>query len=159
MIVDHGPGEFFRLRNVPENAMSWLRYQVPSEYRYYEESYWFVHSKHLLEIIELAYKQTGRVDYSNLNDYVQMDIANAKQGWRVYRPKSKSAVVSPSSDLDNAYRLLHLRPSASFSIVCAVWRCLAKENHPDRGGDVELFRKYTEAFEQIKKEKEEEEGT
>lgn len=154
MVIEHGSGDFFRLTGIPSNALSWLRYNVSSDYRYYEDSYWFVHSKHLFEIIELAYKQTGRVDYSGLDDYIQMDIANAKQGWNV-NPQ-KPAVVKPTKDLTNAYSTLHLLPSASFCIVSAVWRCLAKENHPDRGGDAELFRKYSEAFEQIKKEKEKE---
>lgn len=156
MVVEHGSGEFFRLSGVPSNALSWLRYNVPSEYRYYEDSYWFVHRKHLLEIIELAYKQTGRVDYSALNDYIQMDVAREKQGWRVNPNYTSSAVGKPTPDLPSAYRTLHLLPSASYSVVSAVWRCLAKENHPDHGGDVELFRKYTEAFEQIKKAQKEE---
>lgn len=154
MTVEPGPGEFFRLQHIPSNALSWLRYHVPSEYRYYEESSWFVHDKHLLEIIELAFKQTGRVDYSALNDYIQMDIAKEKQSWRVNPASKKVLGGKEMPDLSNAYRILHLLPSASFSVVSAVWRCLAKENHPDRGGDVELFRKYSAAFEQIKKEEE-----
>ncbi len=33
------------------------------------------------------------------------------------------------------YRTLHLRPTAPPELVTAAHRCLAKLNHPDRGGD------------------------
>lgn len=152
MVVEQGPGDFYRLKSIPSNALSWLRYNVPADYRYYEDACWFVHSKHLLEVIELAYKQTGRVDDSSLSDYIREDIAQAKQGWKVN--PSKSAIGKSPSDLANAYSILHLLPSASYGLVAAVWRYLARKTHPDRGGDSELFRKYAEAYQQIKKDKE-----
>jgi len=158
MTVLPGPGEFFRLVSVPSTVRKWLRYDVPKDYRYYDKNedhvgHWHVHSKYLLQVIELAYRSSGPVDYSSLDAYVQMDIARAKEEWTMYQKKTERPQASPLFTLRDSYATLHLLPSASTSIVAAVWRCLAKETHPDRGGDAELFRKYSEAYHQIMEEK------
>lgn len=154
MIVSPGPGDFFRLAQIPSSAMKWLKYDVPQEYRYYdseeEPGHWYIHKKHMLGAIELAYKQTGHVDYSALRDYLQMEIAEAKVNWTV-NSQQRTKTIVPSLTLHEAYQTLHLDSNAPDSIVSVVWRHLAYEEHPDRGGDAELFRKYSEAYQQIKK--------
>jgi len=134
--------------------MKWLKYDVPQEYRYYdneeEPGYWYIHKKHMLGAVELAYKQTGHVDYSALRDYLQMEIAEAKVNWTV-NSQQRTKTIVPSLTLHEAYQTLHLDSNAPDSIVSVVWRHLAYEEHPDRGGDAELFRKYSEAYQQIKK--------
>ena len=157
MIVTPGPGDFFRLNRLPGSLRSWIQYDVPQEYRYYDKEedigHWYIHRKHLLSVIELAYKRSGHVDYSSLDDYIQIEVAKVKEGWRVNKQKTRGTQSKSSSlILRDAYATLHLLPSASPRIVSAVWRCLAKENHPDRGGDAELFRKYSEAYGEITKE-------
>jgi len=159
MTVVPGPGDFFRLINTPSTVRKWLRYDIPTEYRYYDKNedhvgHWHVHSKYLLKVIELAYRTSGPVDYSSLDDYVQMDIARAKDGWKMYqKSKTERPQAIPSSlTLKDSYATLHLLPSASAGVVAAVWRSLAKETHPDRGGDAELFRKYSEAYHKIMEE-------
>lgn len=150
MIVLPGPNSFYKLSRVPKLALNWLKYDIPNEYRFYEEGHWYVHKKHLLSVIELAYKQRGDVDYSSLDDYLQQEIATAAKDWYV---KQKTTQVTPSAmSLSDAYYTLHLNSSASYGLVSSVWKYLAKQTHPDRGGDAELFRKYNEAFERIKKE-------
>jgi len=159
MTVVPGPSDFFRLINTPSAVRKWLRYDIPTEYRYYDQNedhvgHWHVHSKYLLQVIELAYRTSGPVDYSSLDDYVQMDIARAKEGWTMHQ-KSKAdrlKINSSSPTLKDSYATLHLLPTASSSVVSAAWRCLAKETHPDRGGDAELFRKYSEAYRKIMEE-------
>jgi len=158
MTVVPGPGEFYRLISVPTKVRKWLRYDIPKEYRYYDKNedhvgYWHVHSKYLLEVIELAYRTSGPVDYSSLDDYLQIDIAQAKTEWKMHQKKTERPQAPSLFTLRDSYATLHLLPSASASVVAAVWRCLAKEAHPDRGGDAELFRKYSEAYNKIMEEK------
>ncbi len=43
----------------------------------------------------------------------------------------------PRSTLDEAYGILHLRPSAPLRVVEAAYRALAKQTHPDAGGSHE----------------------
>ena len=157
MIVSPGPNDFYKLTRIPKDALEWLKYEVPSEYRYYDSKdgqrgHWYIHEKHLLSVIELAYKQLGHVDYSSLSDYIQAEIAKAAGNWQVNRQKTSGVFSAPSMSLVDAYSTLHLNSSASFGLVSSAWKYLARETHPDRGGNAELFRKYSEAFERIKKE-------
>lgn len=48
------------------------------------------------------------------------------------------------------YRILYLTRGAPMPIVEAAWRTLAKEYHPDTGGDAESFKRIQEAYKQIK---------
>lgn len=65
----------------------------------------------------------------------------------------KESVVSYTNDLstEQAYRVLFLTPQAPMVIVEAVWKALAKEYHPDCGGDAEKFKALVQAYELIKK--------
>jgi hypothetical protein len=158
MRVTPGSGEFFRLEQFPASLRSWIQYDVPTEYRYYDAEedigHWYIHRKHLISVIELAYKRSGHVDYSALDDYLQIEVARAKEGWSVNKQNRTRGTQTNTSPLilRDAYATLHLLPSASIGIVTAVWRSLAKDTHPDRGGDAELFRRYSEAFSKIKEE-------
>lgn len=161
MIVTSGPGDFFRLAHMPQFVREWVQYDVPQNYRFFDKEenagYWCIHRKYLLSAIELGYKKLGHVDYSSLDDYIQMEVAQAKEEWKMNQHQSSKrpqAKPSHSMVLRDAYTTLHLLPSASSSIVSAVWRSLAKETHPDRGGDAELFRHYSEAYQLIKEEEE-----
>lgn len=155
MVVFPASGDFFQLAGLPSEAKSWVRYDVPSEYRYYSADeaamgYWYIHEKYLLGAIELAYKQLGAVDYSCLPGYLQMEIAKAKELWTVHT--RRTSPVSKTTGVRESYAQLYLLPSAPLNVVHSVWRALAKTSHPDQGGDASLFRKYSEAYEAIKKE-------
>lgn len=52
---------------------------------------------------------------------------------------------------EDPWAVLHLRPSAPPAIIQAVWRTLAKELHPDRGGDAEEFKRVKAAYEKLTK--------
>ncbi len=48
------------------------------------------------------------------------------------------------------YRTLHLLPSAPRELVTAAHRCLAKLNHPDRGGDHDVMLALNHAVDEIR---------
>lgn len=52
---------------------------------------------------------------------------------------------------EDPWAVLHLRPGAPPAIIQAVWRAMAKELHPDRGGDPEEFKRVTAAYEKLTK--------
>lgn len=150
MKIEQDNGDFFRCTFVPPSTRTWIRYSIPVEYRWYEDTAWHVHRKHLLEVAELAYRESGKLDYSSLGDYTQMEIAKAKANWTPNPPKSQ-LYPDRTQDLTSAYATLHLLPSAPFAIVHTVWRRLASKAHPDAGGDAEAFQRYTDAYNAIKK--------
>jgi hypothetical protein len=62
----------------------------------------------------------------------------------------QQTTVTPSSD--DPWAVLHLRPGAPPAIIKAVWREMAKELHPDRGGDEEQFKRVKAAYDKLMKE-------
>lgn len=157
MVVFPSTGYFFQFDKVPKTAQMYIKYDVPSEYRYFSNTdsqysgYWYVHADYLLGVIELAYKETGVVDYSCLPPNLQIEIARAKENWTVRKPPPIPALTNEQK-LRDSYAKLYLLPTAPFTVVSAVWKSLAKATHPDHGGDPEGFRKYSEAYDAIKKE-------
>ena len=51
----------------------------------------------------------------------------------------------------NPYEQLELETGAPWEQVQSAYRRLAKEHHPDRGGDADQFRAIKDAYEQLKK--------
>jgi hypothetical protein len=144
---------FYKLVGMPSRATTWLRYEAPQEYRYYEfedkVGCWFVHRDYLLGVVEVSYRQQGAVDYSRVSIDLQIEIAKAKENWTVY---ARRTGLAPVANLSVSYNALHLLPSAPMSVVQATWHALAKEHHPDKGGNPEEFKKYSEAYHAIRKE-------
>lgn len=65
--------------------------------------------------------------------------------------RSMIANTSNKVTVDDPWALLYLRQGAPQAIIKAVWRELAKELHPDRGGDEEQFKKVKAAYERLTK--------
>jgi|SRR5690554_1440705 len=59
--------------------------------------------------------------------------------------------VGPVTIDEDPWALLHLRPGAPQAIIKAVWRELAKELHPDKGGDPQQFIKVKAAYDKLTK--------
>ncbi len=51
---------------------------------------------------------------------------------------------------DDPWVILHLRPTAPLELVTAAHKCLAKLNHPDRGGSTVTMQAINQAVEQIR---------
>lgn len=48
--------------------------------------------------------------------------------------------------LSSAFGVLGLSPEATVDAVKARWRELARQHHPDKGGDAETFHKFRQAY-------------
>ena len=57
----------------------------------------------------------------------------------------------PGDDLDMCYRILGLRPSATWRHVEQAYRAKAALHHPDHGGDGDTMRALNEAYTRIKR--------
>ncbi len=66
----------------------------------------------------------------------------------IREPGRRSADRAPQAD--DPYVVLHLRETAPPELVTAAHRCLAKLNHPDRGGDHDAMQSINAAVEQIR---------
>lgn len=143
---------FYRVRGVSKITREFLQYSVKAKFRYFEEGSWYVHRSQVLPLTQLGYGETGHVDYSALDDSLQMRIAQEKRNWKTGGPKSRERVnLSKKISKESALRTLHLQPDAPDSLIKATWRHLASIHHPDKGGDAEQFKTYLEAYNIVKK--------
>jgi hypothetical protein len=50
-------------------------------------------------------------------------------------PDAETVDAGATPDHDDAWQILHLRPTAPPELIEAAYRCLARLHHPDAGGD------------------------
>lgn len=62
-----------------------------------------------------------------------------------YQVHGGRAELTPAA----AYQALHLLPSAPPELVKVAFKCLAKLNHPDKGGDTATMQAVNAAYEQL----------
>lgn len=63
------------------------------------------------------------------------------------QPYTEPPPAMPSTpDPDDLYARLQVAPHASAAVIDAAWRRLARDAHPDHGGDPELFKWYEQAY-------------
>lgn len=141
-IHDVSKAPFYKLSLPPKRVIEYLRYSTKTTHRYYDDEHWFVHETLLPALVRMCYAEGRYVDYSDLSDSLQMLLAEAKHT-SIDLPKPSG------SSLTLAHAALHLLPSAPKSVVKAVYKALALEHHPDKGGDANVFSKITEAYKQI----------
>ena len=151
MKIEPGPGDFFMVRGNNLFILNYLKASIPQAYRYYnaDENAWLVHKDHVLPVVQLGYTQFGAVDCSALDEDLQVEIAANKASWKPGYKRTK-VFKKEKCTLDEAYATLHLRTGAPRLIVDAVWKALAHQHHPDRGGDEEVFKQILEAYTKIK---------
>ncbi len=97
-------------------------------------------------IIELeALVQSAQVDV----DTLEMENEALKEHIRAMEAGAKmqdSDDAQSGSTSDRAFDLMGLRTGASWDKVRTAYRELVKRHHPDHGGDAELFREITAAY-------------
>ena len=131
-------------------AANYIQYTIPKVYRFFQKAPmgWRVHKDFIVQTVQLGYGDSGHVDYSQLDEEIQMVIAQEKTNWKVKDNTSK--IIPAVKNKDLAYASLFLTPGAPEFILNAVWKALAREHHPDRGGDEETFKAFKEAYDLIK---------
>ena len=147
MKVSRGDGDFFVIEKAPAEVSSYIKWSItPTMYRFYEDEKWYVHKDHLLDVVQLGYIKAKYLDYSQLDLYWRTKIELAMTGWT----KENTSTISNPSD---PYAILHLTSGAPEYILEAVWKAVLKKNHPDKGGDPEVFMRMKKAYEDIKRRK------
>ncbi len=82
-----------------------------------------------------AGQSTGQQSTGNGQGSSQGSSQNSRGTWNAYRDQYVEA-----------YTTLHLLPDAPVELIKAAYRCLAKLNHPDRGGDEKAMQRINEAY-------------
>ncbi len=145
MIVSRGDRDFFVIERASNDVSSYIKWSItPTMYRYYEDGKWYVHKNHLLAVVQLGYVKNKVVDYSQLDAQWRTKIDKAKLGWT----KENIPTISDPSD---SHSILYLTSNVPEYILEAVWKAVLKKNHPDVGGDPEVFMKMKQAYEEIKR--------
>jgi len=112
---------YYRVVDATQALLQKMQEDIPSKYRFCEKGQWFVHS-----------------------DYVQalQQLADAM---------GDAAPAKLSTSIEDDFARLHLLPTAPLVIVEAAWKVLARDAHPDRGGDEELFKVLADAYSRLKR--------
>lgn len=118
MRVSKSKGGYYRIDDVTPSALRTIKTLVPAVYRIEGDGCWFVKEKY----VELVMASSAST---------QPDTGFTSDGLRVER----------------AYATLFLTKDAPATVVRAVWKALASEHHPDKGGDVKRFNEIREAYE------------
>jgi len=135
-----------------ERMLSHIQYGIkPASYRRWnpEKKRWEVHRNKFLASVGMGKRFFNHVDYSGLPEGFQILIVKFLKDHAGGSPGGPGAPQS-----EDPYQVLHLLPSAPWSVVQAVYKVLAFESHPDRGGDQNLFLRIDAAFHQLKRARE-----
>ena len=134
-----------------DRFLGYIQYGIrPLSYRRWNpnKKRWDIHKNKFLLAVGMGKRFFNHVDYSLVPDPLQILIVkflneHADRFSRAPRDPEGVEEADP-------YLVLHLLPSAPWRAVQAVYRALAFELHPDRGGDPAKFRIIQEAFETLR---------
>lgn len=127
----------------------------PTVYRTWNKlhSRWRVHVTRLPMVVIFGKKFFGHVDYSELPDSIQIELVRqlqeAERNQQEKLPPQMSTILPMRQE--QAYRALHLLPTAPPQVIRAVYKALALLLHPDHGGDEEAFKHLQKAYEVLRK--------
>jgi hypothetical protein len=139
---------FHRLHfSYTKRFVSYLR-GLESRYRKFDPATktWLVHESLLVAVILVAKKYFSVVDCTDLPSRFQ-------DRYERHRSSTEGRESSQASTTQEAYSKLHLLSTAPMSVVDAVYKALAMEKHPDRGGSTVEFQELSAAYAQIKEKK------
>jgi hypothetical protein len=120
-----------------------LKYAVPSYARRWdkEKRLWSVGASHYQSVVRLLNKHFG--------GYTKVDPADMGVAFGESRQR-QSQSSSKMPELADAYATLYLIPNTPLEIVTAIYKYLAKKNHPDMGGDTATMQRINVAYDAIK---------
>jgi hypothetical protein len=104
----------------------------------------------------LVYASVSEVQRWALGHFAEHEIEVERDYWdygrrssrRDYQHQRQQSTRAPSQ-LETAYEVLHLRPTAPPELVASAHRVMARLSHPDTGGSHEAAVKVNAAFETI----------
>ena len=76
-----------------------------------------------------------------------------KWAWKELRSKGAHEVIEATPTADDPYAILGIGRSARPSDIVSRYRELANKHHPDKGGDMEEFKRIQNAYEEICRER------
>ena len=133
----------FLSKSISQNKRTWDK----------NNNCWVVTPEVLPEVISYSRHLFNHIESSSIPVRYQTVVQEALQGKiNTKNTKSKTSFSSPVKDV-SPYKVLYITPDAPKFIVKAVYKALAFEYHPDRGGDSERFQELAEAYATILKEK------
>jgi hypothetical protein len=128
------------LSSLPQKTRTWNK----------KDRCWVIVPEVLSKVVAYSRHLFTRIDCSALPEEYQREVHQALSG----TTKSKRTKYNKSYTLNKSpYKRLYLTPDAPKFIVKAVYKALAFEYHPDRGGNTEQFQELMEAYAKILKEK------
>lgn len=150
-IVPHH-GNFYQVIGLGKLSTSYLNSILPLEkFHDSDKRVWCVHEKHVVSLLQLGYRETGTIEYSKLPEHLYMEVVQKSLHWVRGSPSKKSMVIPKKPEYIDDYATLYLTPNAPHDIVDVVWKALARQYHPDTGGDSETFIKISDAYQRIKR--------
>lgn len=145
MRVEEADSNFYVIKRPPKKVLDFLKHMVPSRLRFLDQGLWYVHRAYLIQVLQVGYKYT-EVDYLSLEKDLKDQIDELSQSWTKNTKRAQ-----PSAGRELHLRALHLRSDAPQYVIDAVWKAVARHTHPDKGGDPELFKAYSEAYNNLKR--------
>lgn len=130
---------------------NFVRYSLtPTSYRQWNtrKRGWEIHISKLAQVVAVAKKYFECVDYSSLPESMQIELVAKLSVFKEASVPPKESSV-PLAKSITPYNVLYLLPNAPMEVVRAAYKALAFMSHPDKGGDPEVFKKITKAFEEI----------
>lgn len=93
------------------------------------------------------------LDYASTNLHAQVECLSSESD---YEPEDEWTPPPPpkqpkQSGADDAFKALHLLPSAPPEVVKAAYRALAQKHHPDHGGSTQEMQRLNKAWELLAK--------
>ena len=121
-----------------------LKYDVPAHARQWhkDKRLWSVSIFYRRPVVKLLIKHFG--EYETI-DPADMGLSSQRQR------QEQSAPPPRKPTLFDSYAALYLVPNTPIEIVTVMYRYLAKQHHPDRGGDTATMQRINAAYEAIKK--------
>lgn len=119
-----------------------ILHSLPPSERYLKDDIWYVHEVHLPDLFKKA-KATGNhetLDYEFARSVVKDKIEYAL---------GKRRITTSSYRTKSPFSVLFLVEDAPDWAVDAVWKAFVKSQHPDLGGDHEVFIDVKKAYDSL----------
>ena len=141
----HARKKSYKLEKPSVAALEYVRRSVPSTHKYFDNEgagTWYIDLKYTVPVGQVQLSSQANLDYSELPEFERKKLDEYSR---------KASPTQLNVNATDSYSILHLLPSAPRVIVDAAWKALAREHHPDRGGNTEVFQKYQAAYDHITK--------